>query len=301
VPGKRPGQTFKEIRMSYYGNTIDLGGRYGYVRRPYRNANHPNAAWKNHPMTDTQAAKILKELDRRVLDPTVRAELIAAVNAGMTRDGNPATKGSASALIDWLLAKPFTPRGGTTTPAQRADSVTVTEEGFYLYQNEAYRVQRTKDGQRLYAKKATGSGWDYEAGKGVVFSLTPGMLMTAAEIAKFGVDHQFCINCSHGLTDLVSQHVGLGTQCGPEILGKDGYRAARQHAIDSYPEVAEYVEMQKAGSKARREAKKAQLARINQAQLDQDHYWDAQIQQREIEEDRRVAEAKMARDGWLGW
>jgi hypothetical protein len=156
-----------------------------------------------------------------------------------------------------------------------------------------FRVMESKRNPgRYFAKVVTAHGWDYEGGKGMVYQLTAEMLMTPEQIAEFGVNSGICANCSRGLEDPISKHIGLGTKCGPAILGRDSYNAARRGARLN-PTVAEQLAAIKVG-------KDAELTRINQAQLDQDRYWDAQIQQREAEEDRRVAEAKMARDEWLG-
>src|SRR6185312_12466022 len=98
-PGTRPGHDSNgDTPMSYTG-------RNSYPRRTRSFTTRSGDAWRTDPMTSTQAAKIAGELRRRAIDPAVRDELLAAVNAGTTRDGQPATKGSASDLINWLLAK----------------------------------------------------------------------------------------------------------------------------------------------------------------------------------------------------
>lgn len=203
--------------------------------------------WRNDPATPKQIDAIRRIQANREMDDTLRARLLASVGT--------MSKGTASDTMAWLDSRPT--RGqAAAAPA----TVTVTETGFYLYENEAYRVQRTKDGQRLYAKKATPEGWDYGAGKGVVFKLAPEMLMTAMEIAQTGATRGFCLVCSTGLQDPISKRIGLGTKCGPDTLGKEQYRAARKHWIATDPECAAHDALQKAGDKARREARKAQAA-----------------------------------------
>jgi hypothetical protein len=184
---------------------------------------------------------------------TVPADAAARLNHRLENDL--VNTAQAIEAIEWLKIQPK-----AAGQERRNDTVTVTEEGFYLLDNEAYRVQRTKDGQRFYAKKATATGWDYESGKGIVFRLSPEMIMSPADIARFGVEHQFCINCSTPLERLDSQHIGIGPDCGPKIMGKEGYKAALQHVIDTYPEVAAFVEMKKVEAKARREARMAKAA-----------------------------------------
>ncbi|QDF18771.1 hypothetical protein SEA_SCENTAE_52 [Gordonia phage SCentae] len=163
----------------------------------------------------------------------------------------PLTSKGVSPLIDWLQLQP-------RIQVRRSRAVEVTEEGFYLFDGAAYQVQLTKDRQRLYAKKATATGWDYESGRGVIFDLRPEHLMTPAQIAQFGKSTGFCVNCSHPLESKVSQGVGLGTKCGPAILGKEGYKAARQAVIDNDPEAAVEVQRAKDLAASRRKARKAQ-------------------------------------------
>jgi hypothetical protein len=238
-------------------------------------------------MKDTQAAKIVVELGRRVLaeDPQRHRELhdalLVAVNAGITREGKPATKGSASDLIEWLTKRPLA--AGSTQAAPATDKV--TEEGIYRYTDgRVFRVVTSK-ANNLYAKEVTAHGWDYAGGKGMIFKLTPAMKMTPEQIAEFGIGSGVCAQCARKLDDPVSKQIGLGTKCGPDILGKDTYRVARKAAV-SVPQVAEQLAAIKAG-------KAAAKARENEAQLNQDRYWDAEMQRREAEQERAAYLAEM--------
>ena len=104
----------------------------------------------------------------------------------------------------------------------------VTEAGFYLLDDQAYKVIESRDGTFLYARLVTGHG--LEKAPGVFNKLAPANKMTPKQIAAYGVRTQVCVNCSTVLTDPASQGVGLGTKCGPDILGKDVYRAAYKAA-----------------------------------------------------------------------
>ena len=104
----------------------------------------------------------------------------------------------------------------------------VTEEGFYLLDGQAYKVIGARDGSFHYARLVTGHG--LKKAPGMYDRLTPAMKMTPEQIAAYGVRTRVCVNCSHTLTDPASQRVGLGTECGPAILGKDVYRAAYKAA-----------------------------------------------------------------------
>jgi hypothetical protein len=146
-------------------------------------------------------------------------------------------------------------------------------------------VESKRNPGRFVAKMVTAHGWEYA--KGMVFKLTPEMRMTAEQIAEFGINSGVCAQCSRGLEDPISKFIGLGTKCGPDILGRPAYNAARK-AAKSDPKVAEQVAAIEAGK----------LTAQAGFDLD-DRYWDAQIQRAEREEDERVYTAKMARDEWL--
>lgn len=107
-------------------------------------------------------------------------------------------------------------------------SNTVTEAGFYLLDNQAYKVIESRDGTFLYARMVTGRG--LKKAPGVLNRLAPANKMTPAQIAAYGVRTKVCVNCSATLTDPASQGVGLGTKCGPDILGTVAYRAAYKAA-----------------------------------------------------------------------
>jgi hypothetical protein len=203
--------------------------------------------WMSAPVSEGRKNFIRTLLVEREVDQALRDEIFASAAAGMTA-------GQAIGFIETLKGKDR--KAGQERPA-RNDSVTVTEEGFYLFENEAYKVQRTKDGQRLYAKKATATDWDYDAGKGVVFRLTPEMMMSAHQIAEFGKNRGFCVVCSTGFERYISTQLGIGPSCGPKTMGKDAYSEARKALIASDPTAAAEDAMLKAQAKARTAARKA--------------------------------------------
>ena len=112
--------------------------------------------------------------------------------------------------------------------AEVVASSKVTEEGFYLLDGQAYKVIGSRDGSFHYARLVTGHG--LKKAPGMYNRLTPAMKMTPEQIAAYGVRTQVCVNCSTPLTDPASQGVGLGTKCGPDILGSDVYRVAYKAA-----------------------------------------------------------------------
>jgi hypothetical protein len=134
-----------------------------------------------------------------------------------------------------------------TIPARPVDKV--TEIGFYLHEGIAYKVVKSGAG-RLYAKKVTKNGFVYDGG--AIFSLSASELMTAEEVRVYSRTIGICANCSVELSDPVSVEIGLGTHCGPSILGSDNYKAARK-AAKLVPAVAEAL----ANIKAEKAAEKA--------------------------------------------
>lgn len=137
-----------------------------------------------------------------------------------------------------------------TIPARPVDKV--TEVGFYLHEGIAYKVVKSGAG-RLYAKKVTKAGFVYDSG--AIFSLSASELMTAEEVRVYSRTVGICANCSVELSDPVSVEIGLGTHCGPSILGSDNYKAARK-AAKLVPAVAEAL----AKIKAEKAAEKGLIA-----------------------------------------
>jgi hypothetical protein len=276
-------------------------GRTSYPRRTRSFTSRTNGAWRNDPMTETQAGKIAGELRKRAIDPALRAELLAAVNNGVTRDGSPATKGSASDLINWLLAKDLVSGAPAAAPKSERNGEMVTVEGIYRFTDgSVYRVVESKRNPgRFVAKMVTAHGWEYA--KGMIFKLTAEMRMTPEQIAEFGIRSGVCAQCSRNLEDPISKRIGLGTKCGPAILGRPEYNAARKSAkLD--PQVAEQlaaIEAGKGSSKEADEAEAAAYAEIgefpsNASGAVQDLYWKIIAAQREAEQEREAEEAKFA-------
>ena len=135
----------------------------------------------------------------------------------------------------------------------------VSEEGFYKNDDGfVFKVVRSQ-AQRLYAKQTTVRGLVYVPGG--MNTLFADQKMTGEEIAAHGVANCYCVNCSSELTDPTSKAIGLGTSCGPTILGKEGYKAAKL-AVADRPEVIAFEAAKKAEAKVRREAKKAEAAQL---------------------------------------
>jgi hypothetical protein len=156
----------------------------------------------------------------------------------------------------------------------------VTEIGFYLHGGIAYKVVKSGIG-RLYAKRVTPSGFVFE--EGAIHTLSATELMTAEEVRVYSRSCGICANCSVSLEDPISVEIGLGTSCGPNILGRETYNAARR-AAKLVPWVAEAL----AKIKAEKAAEKALIA----GRTDEQMSYEAMLES-EIEAERRAVEAGM--------
>lgn len=172
--------------------------------------------------------------EREVNDQAVRDELFRQAAAGMTN-------GQAASWI--VRLKQFAKKG------QEVSSVKVTEIGFYRHGEDVYKVKFNQAGTRLNSYRVTPRGFDYDGG--AIFKLDASTKMTAKEIQAYSLHTQVCANCSTPLSDPISEHIGLGTKCGPDILGPETYKAQRK-AAKLVPAVAAKI----AAIKAEKEAKK---------------------------------------------
>lgn len=151
----------------------------------------------------------------------------------------------------------------------------VTEVGFYLHDGQAYKVVASKTSGKLYAKKVTKGGFVYDGG--AIFKLSATELMTAEQVRVWSRTCGICANCSAELSDPISVEIGLGTHCGPAILGSEAYKAARK-AAKLVPAVAEAL----AKIKAEKAAEKAMVDAV--VALDE-HDAEAELADREAKED----------------
>lgn len=93
---------------------------------------------------------------------------------------------------------------------------------------------------------------------------------------RYGREHKTCGICGRGLTRALSRELGIGPVCGARIgIPDEVVAAARQSLLDRGIDP-------------------------DQELPEDDHYWDAQMQLKEREEDERVARQKMERDAQIG-
>lgn len=163
--------------------------------------------------SDKQIYWIAKLIDEKDIPAELRTEIKDGLAVGFI------SKANASKYLDILFAK-------NTPTLTKAGAV--TEIGFYRdTEGLVYRVKKSGIG-KLYAQQVTSHGFAYKAGK--INDLTASMKMTPEEIRAYGCETGICANCSTLLTDPISIFIGLGTKCGPTILGKEAYNAAKKAA-----------------------------------------------------------------------
>lgn len=176
---------------------------------------------------------------------------------GLLADG--ITKQRASDAITHLLSLP---KAGPLAldvevgPARER----VSEEGFYKADDgDVFKVVRTRDGERLYAKQTSARGLLYV--EGAMRLLFADQKLTGEQIAELGITFGFCIVCSTEFSDPTSKHIGIGPKCGADQLGKDEYKALRLSVADR-PDVVAFEAAKKAAAKQAREDKKAAEAQL---------------------------------------
>ena len=207
-------------------------------------------SYLNAPASEGRIRFINTLLAEREVSDSARAYTLNLIASGI----------STQRAIDAIEYLKGLPKAGLFDAPKR-EGTPVTEEGFYLHEGAVYRVVTGKNSGRLYAKKSTPSGWDYEAGKGVIFRLRAEDRMSGEAIAAFGVEHEFCVVCSTGFSDPTSHHIGIGPKCGVDVMGADAYKALRLSVADR-PDVVAFEAAKKARAKEAREAKKREQAQL---------------------------------------
>ena len=136
-------------------------------------------------------------------------------------DFRSASKQDASRIISALLATPR-PKPVTAVP--------VTEPGMYRGPDGApVRVQKSRDSDRLYAKRLVKIGgerltdaddvvrFEFQYAPGLLFSLKPDDRMTLDEAKAFGIRYGVCCVCGAFLKDATSVANGIGTVCAGKV------------------------------------------------------------------------------------
>lgn len=123
--------------------------------------------------------------------------------------------GEASALIDDLLAAPRPEAPATSAPAAEVP------EGMHKLGPNIFKVQRSPQTGRLYAKRLDGKGddWGFVYAPGAIRSLSTETVMTLEQAKEFGVLYGTCCRCGRTLTDEGSIAAGIGPVCASYFEG----------------------------------------------------------------------------------
>jgi hypothetical protein len=116
----------------------------------------------------------------------------------------------ASELIEFLLALPRASRVSF--------SVAELEVGMYRLDNgDIYRVQRSRESGRLYAKKLDWANNRFEFASGAMRLITADDRMSLADAKAWGVETGVCCVCGAFLTDARSVSAGIGPVCAGRV------------------------------------------------------------------------------------
>lgn len=105
---------------------------------------------------------------------------------------------------------PAEPKAAKAAPV--VDSERVTEPGIYQVGDDVYKVQKSRQSDRLYAMKLVDGRFDYDAGYGAMRFLRAEHLMTTEQAKAFGMKFGMCVN-GHPLSDRTSRYFGYGEKC----------------------------------------------------------------------------------------
>jgi hypothetical protein len=138
--------------------------------------------------------------------------------------GTIVTKGEASKALDFLFSAGWKPREAaapkaTSTPTA-AQPERVTEDGMYRLGDRIVKVQKSRQGDRLYAKELVQvegrrgeTEFTFEYAPGLIGKLAAGDRMTLEEAKAWGTLYGTCCVCSATLTDEKSISLGIGPIC----------------------------------------------------------------------------------------
>lgn len=135
------------------------------------------------------------------------AALILADARLQWNDGH-LTRRRASDVIERLLALP---KPGAASAAE-------APEGMHRFGGSIWKVQRSPESGRTYAKvleesPETESGWTFTYVRGAQRNLTEATLLTLEEAKEFGALYGTCCCCGRTLTNEASIAAGIGPIC----------------------------------------------------------------------------------------
>jgi hypothetical protein len=164
------------------------------------------------PATDRQVSYLTSLLDTREVGTTVREDFLNRIATG-TLD-----KRTASSAIDMLRSAPRIARAAA--PRRPAAPAAELEMGMYRHDGQIYRVMRSRESGRLYAKRLVlniDGDASFEYARGAVYTLTADDRMSLEEAKAWGVEMGICCVCAAVLTNPVSVAAGIGPICGGRV------------------------------------------------------------------------------------
>lgn len=144
--------------------------------------------------------------------------------ADIKRRGGAKSPAQAKGVLNCLLAQMRQAKEELDTDS----SLKVTEPGIYAKDDVVYKVQLTKDKERLYAKKLVALTdyqgdrltendervrWSWEYANGAIYQLQVTDRMNEADARDFGLRFGICANCGKRLTVADSIEKGIGPVC----------------------------------------------------------------------------------------
>lgn len=162
-------------------------------------------------LTERQEATIRKIAPRKAGGD---AAVSTMLNVRGLSDVSDLSKDDASKLLNILFDSPWLPRE-TSAPSGNTDPVT---EGMYQTSDgTVYKVQRSRDSGRLYAKRLDPDTQRFEYASGAMRKLTADDRMTLEAAAAYGKLYGVCCVCGRELTNEDSIEAGIGPICAQKI------------------------------------------------------------------------------------
>lgn len=207
--------------------TRDYSGTSGPIRASINRAATAYAAEQEHTLSLSHVRTVISALvTYPVIDhPDAHAESIRltegqesfirrlvaerdTTNVPLPEDLSTIPRSDVDKVLSALKAAPYRSRA-TTSP----DTPGVTEGMYKRADGAIYKVQRSRESQRLYAKRLNQDTQTFEYASGALRSLTPADRMTLDEAKAYGALYGTCCVCSRTLTDETSIENGIGPVC----------------------------------------------------------------------------------------
>jgi hypothetical protein len=178
--------------------------------------------------TDKQINALINMGSKKLIGDAIVRHLTADLRVQDIVDrataGTIVTKGEASKALDFLFSAGWKPREAAAPKATSTPTATqperVTEDGMYRLGDRIVKVQKSRQGDRLYAKELVQvegrrgeTEFTFEYAPGLVNKLTAADHMTLEEAKAFGKLYEWCCVCGTRLTDEKSIDAGIGPIC----------------------------------------------------------------------------------------